>query len=132
AGGIGAHGNAPDIFSHYSGPGTLTATAIGDLLDIVIIQKDEIAGTHTNDLYLNTITTGAHTVAFITAPIGSILNGNPGGQNVLGGNTFLSARDDIGRQSNRIASQVGTIEAPPATGRRCIPHPGHPAAGGAV
>src|SRR2546425_7743689 len=26
AGGIGAHGNALDIFSHYSGPGTLTAT----------------------------------------------------------------------------------------------------------
>ena len=130
AGGIGAHGNALDIFSHYSGPGTLTATALGDLLDIVIIQKDEIAGTHTNDLYLNTVSTGAHTVAFITAPIGSILNGNPGGQNVLGGNTFLSARDDIGKQSNRIASTVGNIEAQSTTGSTWIDNQGDLSVGG--
>jgi len=49
---------------------------------------------------------------------------------VLGGNTFLSARDDIGKQSNRIASQVGNIEAQSTTGSTWIDNQGDLSVGG--
>ncbi|PYP94001.1 MAG: hypothetical protein DMD38_16565, partial [Gemmatimonadetes bacterium] len=85
-----------------------------------------------NNLYLNTVTTGTNEVAFITAPVGSILNGSSSGPNVLGGNTLLFARDNIGAAGNRITTEVGNLEAQSTTGSTWIDNNGNLAIGGTL
>ncbi|MGH3551947.1 MAG: beta strand repeat-containing protein, partial [Mycobacterium sp.] len=142
-GGIGLAGDPLDIYSHYAYDrgtsrtiGTLTASATADLgLNVYIIQNDNVQSPNAPDpdnLYLNTVTTGPNEVAFLTAPLGSILNGNSGGENVLGGNTLLFARDDIGTQANRIATQVGNLEGQSTTGSTWIDNNGDLSIGGVL
>src|SRR5882762_9427294 len=140
-GGIGLAGDPLDIYSHYAFDqgvlgatiGTLTSTTLHDLgLNTYIIQKSNAKTPDPNNLYLNTVTTGTNEVAFITAPVGSILNASSGGPNVLGGNTLLFARDNIGQAGNRISTQVGNLEAQSTTGSTWIDNNGNLAIGGTL
>ena len=112
SGGIGTAGNALDIISGYSGPGTLSASS--GLGSIYVIQTS-------GDLSLGTVSTGAGQSAFITVPLGSIVNGAAQGtKNVLSGTTQLFARDAIGSDASHITSAVGALEAQSTTGSTWI------------
>ena len=68
-----------------------------------------------DNIYLNTVITGATDVAFITAPLGSILNSNVSAEDVqgvggVGGNTLLFALNNIGSATDPISTAVGHIE----------------------
>ena len=139
-GGIGLAGDPLDIYSHYAFDqgasatvGTLTSTTLHELgLNTYIIQKSNSSLPDPNNLYLNTVTTGTNEVAFITAPSGSILNGSSGGPNVLGGNTLLFARDNIGASAKHITTEVGNLEAQSTTGSTWIDNNGNLAIGGTL
>ncbi|HUJ86770.1 MAG TPA: hypothetical protein VLX30_07975 [Burkholderiales bacterium] len=128
AGGVGLASNPFDVYSHYSGAGTVSASS--NLLNIYLVQKSNSSLPNPNDLYLGTVQTGATEVAFITAPEGSIYNGLSSGANVLGGNTLLFARDDIGQETKRITTQVGHIEAQSTTGSTWVDNNGDLSIGG--
>ncbi len=126
-GGIGTYSNSFDIETQaqngaYDGAGG-TLTTSSNLSATVIVQP-------TGDIKLNTIDVigfspnNPDSTAFITTPTGSILNGNPGGTNVLSGNVMLFANKDIGQQSNRIKTQVGTVEGQSTTGSTWIDNNG--------
>ena len=95
-------GTAPlAIESAYSGPGTLTSSSY---LNTYVTETS-------GNLSLDTIETAEGT-AFISAPGGEILNGNPGGTNILSGATYLFAYGDIGEQTNQIISATpSTVSA---------------------
>ena len=64
-------------------------------------------------MLLNTVSTGPGQSAFITAPVGSILNGAaPGVFNVLSGNVQLFANNNIGADDDHITTELGTNAAP--------------------
>jgi len=121
-GGIGTSANELDIDSAFSAAGKLTSTS-GNLLNAYIIETD-------NDLTLNTVQTGPDRTAYITAPSGSILNGNPGGENIIGGKTKLFAAYNIGAADNYIASQVGYLEGKSSAGSTWIINNGSLTTGG--
>src|SRR6185436_15675906 len=128
AGMLGEIGAAGDDLDIDTGAGTLTSYSG---LNTYVVEL-------TGDLRLNTVTADpvpgdaipGSSSAFIAALSGSILNGNPGGSNVLGGNAFLFARDHIGESANRIKSVVGTLEGVATTGSVWIDNQGALSLGG--
>src|SRR5208282_3059017 len=159
--GIGTAADNLSIYSHYaydqglSGTiGTLTASATTDVeVNIYIIQNDNQpaavalfpqnpkaapateTSNNTDNLYLDTITTGASDVAFITAPLGSILNSNVSPEDVLGvggvgGNTLLFATSNIGAANNPITTEVGHIEGQSTIGSTWVDNSGPLSIGG--
>jgi hypothetical protein len=118
---IGASGDALDIKTAYSGAGTLTSSSEFNTYLI------ETAG----NLSLNTVQTNAGT-AFISAPAGSIVNGNPGGTNVISGKTWLFASQDIGESANPITAIVGNIEGKSTMGSTWVSNAAPLTVGGVV
>ena len=69
------------------------------------------------DLGLDTVTVSNGGTAFISAPAGNIVNsGDPDGQNILAGKTFLFASGNIGTASLPITTVVGTVGGQSTTG----------------
>ncbi len=160
--GIGTAADNVAIYSHYAydhgspvTEGWLTASAItDDEVNIYIIQNDNPPASvpqfptnpktapATDNLYLNTVTTGASDVAFITAPLGSILNSNVSPEDVLGvggvgGNTLLFATNNIGSGTSDtkfgdgpITTEVGHIEGQSTTGSTWVDNSGPLSIGG--
>ncbi len=122
-GGIGYFGNDVDIDSSYSVPGIVnTSSNLGNTYII------ETAG----DLSLGTVSTGSTQVAFITAWVGSIVNGLASGFNVISGKTYLVANTDIGKPDNFITAQVGFVEGKSTTGSTYLDNTGALTVGGVI
>src|SRR5262249_15709223 len=116
-------GNDLDIDSDYSNAsavGTLTSTSSDDTF------ITETAG----DLSLKTVTAGSGATAFITNPVGSILNGNGSGGNVVSGNLWLLAGDDMGSSTSLIATRTGHIKGKSTNGDTYIVNTGAVTVGG--
>jgi Ca2+-binding RTX toxin-like protein len=94
-----------DVDTDSSKSGMLTAYSP---LNAYLFEVDE-------DLLLKQVGTGAGYTAFIQSP-GKILNGNPGGANVVSGATRLYAASGIGEQGNPLRTEVGKLEAYSETG----------------
>ncbi|WP_261842146.1 LEPR-XLL domain-containing protein [Aliamphritea ceti] len=103
----------------------------GDNLTISSYNNSHIVEA-VGDLYLKQVATGAAAIAFIAAPGGRILNDNSGGDNVVGGKTFLFAAKDIGTSTNALTTQVGNIQGQSTTGSTYIVNTGALAVGGVV
>ena len=122
-GSIGLSGNDLDIDSAYSGPGLLTSWSYDNTYLI------ETSG----NLGLNQVGVRGDFTAFLTAPVGSILNGRTDGNpNVISGRTYLVARDHIGEGAKPITTQVGKIEGKSITGSTWVSNLGALAVGGVV
>ncbi|KPK77738.1 MAG: hypothetical protein AMJ79_02265 [Phycisphaerae bacterium SM23_30] len=117
-GGIGASGDDFNIDSARSGSGVLTSSSE---FNAYIIEVE-------GDLSLYQVSTGLGT-AFI-ASAGRILNGNPGGDNVVSGSTRLYASSDIGEQDNPLQTAVGRLEGKSVNGTVWIINTGHLTVGG--
>ena len=156
--GIGTAANNVSIYSHYGYDhgtnltrGTLTASAITDsTVNIYILQNDNPPATvalfpanplpipaGSDNIYLNTIITGASDVAFITAPLGSILNSGQSAEDVqgvggVGGNTLLFALNNIGAANDPISTAVGHIEGQSTLGSTWITNTGALSIGGTL
>jgi len=128
-GGIGLSGNNFDIDSAYSGAGTLTSSS--NLANTYIIETSSNS-TLPQDLSLFEVSTSPGETAFIAAPLGRILNGNPGGRNVISGKTYLFAAQDIGEALNPITTQVGNIEGLSTTGSTWVTNAGGLNVGGVI
>ena len=122
-GGIGASGNDLDINSAYSGAGQLTSSS--NLANTYII---ETAG----DLTVNQVGAGNAYTVFLTAPVGSILNGRVSGSNLSSGKAYLVSRDSIGTLAKAISSEVGFIEGKSILGSTNIVNTGAMSDGGVV
>ncbi|MEJ2723028.1 MAG: hypothetical protein P8175_00020 [Deltaproteobacteria bacterium] len=118
---IGASGDDLDIDSSFYDPGTLTSSSE---FNTYLIEP-------LGDLSLYTVQTNAGT-AFIAAPAGRILNGNPGGHNVISGKTYLFAAQDIGEVGNPITTEVGNIEGKSTAGSTWVTNTGPLTVGGVV
>ena len=70
--------------------------------------------------------------AFIVVPDGNIYNGNPGGQNVLAGKTYLFASANIGTSSSPISTEVGNVQGQSTTGSTWLVNTGALTVGGVV
>jgi hypothetical protein len=82
------------------------------------------------DLDLNTVTVSNGGTAFISAVAGNIFNGNPSGENVLAGKTFLFANLNIGTSTSPIATKVGNIQGQSTTGSTWLDNTGALVVGG--
>jgi hypothetical protein len=121
---IGASGDDLDIDSSFFAPGTLTSSSE---FNTYIIEP-------LGDLRLRTVQTNAG-IAFIAAmdpASGRILNGYPGGQNVISGKTYLFASQDIGEADNPITTEVGNIEGKSTAGSTWVKNTGPLTVGGVV
>ena len=118
-GAVGVVGDDLDIDTSHSAAGTLTSSSG---LNAYLI---EVSGA----LRLYTVQTDAGT-AFIAAPVGSILNGNPAGSNVTGGKTYLFAANDIGQATRPITSRVGNVEGQSTAGSTWLTNTGDLIVGG--
>ncbi|MFI5455223.1 MAG: beta strand repeat-containing protein [Isosphaerales bacterium] len=82
------------------------------------------------DLYLKTVTVSNGGTAFIVVPDGNIDDGNPGGQNVLAGKTYLFASLNIGTSGSPISTQVGNVQGQSTTGSTWLINSGALSVGG--
>ena len=114
-GGLGDVGDNLEIDSAHAGTGVLTATS----------GKDAHISEAIGDLSINTIDVEAGT-AFITAPHGSILDGNtdPDGFNLLSGTVYLVADQDIATALNPLTSKMGLLQAASTKGSTYIENTG--------
>ncbi len=128
-GGIGLSGNDVDINSAYSGAGQLTSTSL--LANAYIIEAGDGVLGATHDLTINEVSAGL-AYAFITAPVGSILNGKVTGSNVISGYTYLIARNNIGASDKPLNTEVGNLEGKSILGSTWIVNSGDLEAGGVV
>ena len=126
-GSIGQPGNEIDIDSAHCGSGELTTTSA---LDTYIIESGGSTPGVPDDLALNTVSTGTTYTAFISAPDGSIVNGNPTGSNVVSGSVLLKADDNIGSATQPITSNVGYIEGVTTQGNIWVVNTGNVELGG--
>ncbi len=84
------------------------------------------------DLDLNTVTVSNGGTAFIVVLDGNIVNGNPGGQNVLAGKVYLFASLNIGSASSPLSSEVGNVQGQSTTGSTWLVNTGALSVGGVV
>ncbi len=103
-------------------PGTLTASS----------GQSAFITQPVGDLYLNTVTISNGGTAFIVASDGNIYNGNPGGENVLSGKTYLFASLNIGTSSHPLATSVGNVQGQSTTGSTFLVNSGALTVGGVV
>ncbi len=122
-GGIGFFGNELDIDSSYSATGNVNSSS--NLGNTYIIET-------TGDMSLGTVATGTSQVAFLTAYLGSIVNGLSSGFNVVSGKTYLIAKNDIGKSDNFITAQVGFVEGRSTTGSTYLSNTGALTVGGVI
>ncbi len=124
AGSVGTPGHDLLIDSRFSGSGVLNGSVTGGDLHLI-----ETLG----DLYLGTVTvsaTGGPYTAFITDPLGSILNGKASGTNLTSPEALLLAADNIGQATQAVATQVGYIESESTTGSTWMSNQGGLTVGG--
>ena len=114
-GGVGQAGNDLDIDSSYSAAGTVSVAsklANAYIIEVaadkspvadedLVLMTVDVEGNDTDD-YLET--------AFITAPLGRILNGNTTGSNVISGKVWLFATGDVGAKGNPLTTEAQKIE----------------------
>jgi hypothetical protein len=115
---IGALGNELDIDSRR-GNATGTVSSRSDENTFII----ETAG----DLWIDTVGVAADgvTTAFLTAVVGSILNGAVAGtSNVTGGRAFLIAQGNIGSADKAFTTAIGTIQSRSTTGSTWVSNTG--------
>ena len=120
-GGIGSAATGFNIVSSFSAgadQGVVTLTA-GDQNIYLYEAATTLATTSNGDIVLYAVSAGADATAFITTPIGSILNGRSDNDAiVIAGKADLIAQDNVGVSADRangftgrIVSTVGNVEA---------------------
>ena len=124
AGSVGTAGQYLLVDSRFDGSGVVNASVTGG--DFHLIET-------VGDLYVGTITvdgtSGPH-IAFITAPVGSILNGKASGTNLVSPEALLIADKDIGQTGTALNTQVSYMESHSTTGSTWMSNLGGLTAGG--
>jgi hypothetical protein len=118
---LGAPDDDLNIDSAFSGAGTFTSLSE---FNTYVIEP-------VGDLRLKTVEVLAG-MAFIKAPAGSILNGSPGGLNVISDETYLLANLEIGEANKPITTEVGSIESESTTGSTWLTNTGALSVGGVI
>ena len=118
-GGIGGLGKELEIDSGAADTDVVTLSA----------QLDSIYVTETGgDLHLNTVgTVGSDTFTFLTASSGKILDArlDSNSKNILSGNVYLLAAQDIGTAAEPILTQISKIQGEATNGKTYIHNAGH-------
>ncbi|MEQ9409446.1 MAG: calcium-binding protein, partial [Fuerstiella sp.] len=118
AGGIGAAGSELEIETDSTVNDIFTASSsLGNL------YVNEMTG----DLYLNTLSTGTSSTAFVAVLGGSIVDArvNTNDFNILSGTVFLFAAQDIGSSANPLTTKISTVQGRSTTGSSHIHNTGH-------
>ncbi|MGC9461805.1 beta strand repeat-containing protein, partial [Vibrio genomosp. F10] len=108
-----------------------TGSQTGDNLTVTSSENThliEMAG----DLYLDQVSAGAASIAFIAASNGRILNDRQSGANIISGKAYLFAAKDIGTADNALTTELGGIQGQSTTGNTYVENTGALNIGGVV
>ncbi len=124
-GGIGAAGDELQIDSSYEADGLVTTTSMFGNTYVT-----ELLG----DLRLATTSTGSTATAFISALSGRIVNrlASVDDMNILSGNVYLFASQDIGEDARPITTTISNVEGKSTSGSTFLTNTGELIVGGVV